>query len=193
MDTTATYAHKGRRRPVKRVGRAVTVLAAVGMLTTACSHSSAGPAVAGGGSSTPSGRPSSSGSAGNAMAYSQCMRAHGIGDFPDPNAQGQIVLKVTPGSDLSKENPRFQAAQKACQALQPQESEQQQQQDTAQLLNFAKCMRAHGITNFPDPGGHGLNLQGSGLDPHSPQFQAAQHACRQFLPGNLTPGSGSKS
>ncbi|MGO9179419.1 MAG: hypothetical protein ACLQHS_09130, partial [Candidatus Limnocylindrales bacterium] len=48
-------------------------------------------------------------------------------------------------------------------------------------------MRAHGVPNFPDPkfsgGGISMNLNGSGIDPNSPTFQAAQQACQSLLPG----------
>lgn len=54
-------------------------------------------------------------------------------------------------------------------------------------LNFSKCMRAHGLSNFPDPsggGGGGIQIPlGSGLNPSSPVFQAAQKACGKDLPG----------
>jgi hypothetical protein len=53
------------------------------------------------------------------LAYSKCMRAHGIADFPDPNASGGLELKAGPGSDLAPDNPRFQAADKACKHLLP--------------------------------------------------------------------------
>jgi hypothetical protein len=48
------------------------------------------------------------------LAFSACMRAHGIKDFPDPNGGG-IRLSGTPGSDLNPNNPQFQTAQAACQ------------------------------------------------------------------------------
>jgi len=57
-----------------------------------------------------------------------------------------------------------------------------------QALRFSRCMRAHGVTNFPDPGagGGGFRLQivpGSGVNPQAPAFQAAQKKCRSLLPG----------
>lgn len=39
-------------------------------------------------------------------------------------------------------------------------------------LRFFACMRFHGLPKFPD-----------GVDPHSPEFQAAQKICRAVLPG----------
>ncbi|HEY1567156.1 MAG TPA: hypothetical protein VGF68_09070 [Solirubrobacteraceae bacterium] len=54
-----------------------------------------------------------------------------------------------------------------------------------QGLKLARCMRAHGVPNFPDPSSAGgINIQqGSGIDPQSPAFQAAQQACRKVIPG----------
>ncbi len=51
-------------------------------------------------------------------------------------------------------------------------------------------MRAHGVTNFPDPhaGGGGFQFTpNSGINPQSPAFQSAQQACRKFLPGKPGP------
>jgi len=49
---------------------------------------------------------------------------------------------------------------------------------------FAKCMRAHGVPNFPDPSGQSGQLgPGSGVDPNSPQFQAALNGpCESLAP-----------
>ena len=51
------------------------------------------------------------------------------------------------------------------------------------LIALSKCMRAHGVTHFPDPSGHGINLGGTGLNPRSPAFQAAQQTCFKLMPG----------
>ncbi|HTW09491.1 MAG TPA: hypothetical protein VME46_18435 [Acidimicrobiales bacterium] len=53
-----------------------------------------------------------------ALKFSKCMQAHGIRDFPDPTSQG-LQVRVSPGSDLDPNNPKFQAAQSACQGLMP--------------------------------------------------------------------------
>jgi hypothetical protein len=52
-------------------------------------------------------------------------------------------------------------------------------------LEFANCMRAHGVPNFPDPtgAGGGVNLAGTGIDPQSPSFKAAQRLCAKLAPG----------
>src|SRR3954453_15966277 len=50
----------------------------------------------------------------NAVKFSQCMRQHGISDFPDPDSQGRMQIRVTPGSDMDPNNPQFKTAQTAC-------------------------------------------------------------------------------
>jgi len=52
------------------------------------------------------------------LAFSACMRAHGIKDFPDPS-NGGLRIQVNPGSDLDPNNPTLQRAQRACQGLLP--------------------------------------------------------------------------
>ena len=66
------------------------------------------------------------------------------------------------------------------------------QQALTEGRKFAQCMRAHGEPKFPDPTGNGLSLHGSGIDPKSPQFQAAKQTCRSLLPA-LGTGTGSGS
>ena len=51
------------------------------------------------------------------------------------------------------------------------------------FIALSKCMRAHGVTNFPDPTGHGINLAGTGINPQSPAFRAAQTVCFKLMPG----------
>jgi hypothetical protein len=60
----------------------------------------------------------------------------------------------------------------------------------AQFLAFARCMRSHGVSDFPDPtssgGGVGILLQGgpdSDLNRDNPTFKAANQACRALQPG----------
>jgi hypothetical protein len=52
------------------------------------------------------------------LAFSTCMRAHGLKDFPDPSSGG-IQLHTHAGSDLDPNNPTFRRAQQACQGHLP--------------------------------------------------------------------------
>ena len=61
----------------------------------------------------------------------------------------------------------------------------------AQGAAYARCMRSHGVPDFPDPTaspGGGVVFQvnggpGSDLDHNNPTFQAADQECRSLLPG----------
>ena len=49
-------------------------------------------------------------------------------------------------------------------------------------LRLARCMRSHGVPNFPDPtvgplGEQVIDLRGLGMDMTSPTFQAANRTC----------------
>jgi hypothetical protein len=50
-----------------------------------------------------------------------------------------------------------------------------------QAVDYAKCMRAHGVPNFPDPNSQGKFVLG-GVDPSSSGYQAAQDACKSLAP-----------
>jgi hypothetical protein len=119
------------------------------------------------------------------LQFAQCMREHGV-DMPDPQFSGGRVTMQQVGGTGSPQ--KMQAAQKACQKFQdkikpPPTSAADREKFKQQALANARCMRAHGITNFPDPtfdsnGGAQIKLgKGSGIDPNDPKFQAAQKAC----------------
>ena len=86
------------------------------------------------------------------LAFSQCMRSHGVTNFPDPSSGGGINIGSSSG--INPAAPSFRAAQSACFHLLPgggptrgKPSAQQMRQMTA----MSECMRAHGVTGFPDP------------------------------------------
>jgi hypothetical protein len=56
-------------------------------------------------------------------------------------------------------------------------------------LAYAKCMRAHGVTTFPDPTINGNSVSSSGSMGNVSQavVQAAQGACRALSPQNFVP------
>jgi hypothetical protein len=135
---------------------------------------------------------------GDPAAYSACMRKNGVANFPDPDSSGGIKLTfgrsasgATTGVDTN--SPQFTKAQHACQRLLPnggRPSAQAQQKEVQQALKFARCMRSHGVPKYPDPqvgsngGMHQTIKPNEGVDPGSPQFQAAQKACQKLVPGS---------
>lgn len=164
------------------------LLAAAGcvLVLAGCGAGSSGPHVAQLGSSGAPGTASGS-AAPNALAYSQCMRAHGVANFPDPNSRGSYDLRGRAG--INRDSPQFQSAAQACRSLRPPGIAQEVIADEAQLLKFSACMRAHGEPKFPDitAGSTRRSVVGAikALSPSSPQFQSALNACRSLLPANL--------
>jgi len=58
-------------------------------------------------------------------------------------------------------------------------------------LEYARCMRSHGVPRFPNPvGGHITLSPASGIDPDSPTVQAAATACARYGPAGSATGSG---
>jgi hypothetical protein len=172
-----------------------TIAAGSSTPTATSSGAEAGGPQAAGGQAVGAGRFTMvGGSAASMMAFSSCMRSHGVPSFPDPSSQGAISISSASGIDPN--SPQFQSAQGACQKLLPNggaPSPAQQAQARTRALAFSACMRSHGVPNFPDPtfsGNGGISLRitaasGGGLDPGSPVFESAQKACASDLPGAL--------
>jgi hypothetical protein len=53
------------------------------------------------------------------LKYAQCMRENGIKEFPDPSADGGVMLRMKKGTDMDPESPKFKAAQEACKSFMP--------------------------------------------------------------------------
>jgi len=197
---------------MKRTMLTLAVLA-VPMLVAGCGGSSSSSGVAhlgsntsssadpGGGSSSPE-RESSASAQQKMIAFSQCMRSHGVPEFPEPSEGHLIIHNGSHNGHMTGINPesaQFQAARKACAKLAPNggkppsPAEQARAQEKA--LKFSQCMRTHGVPSFPDPefshGGGAVRIHigdarkggPSGIDPNSPEFQTAQKACQSLIGG----------
>ncbi len=53
-------------------------------------------------------------------------------------------------------------------------------------LSYARCMRAHGVSGFPDPSQTG-GFNVSGINQSSPAVKSAETACRSLLPVKRPP------
>jgi hypothetical protein len=198
-DSPQTTDHRPRRRPRGVAGALVVALAGVALLAAACGGGSPGALVAHTGATTSSTAASGNGSTGSGrsgglLAYSKCMRAHGLPNFPDPNSQGVIEGQSSSASggsanELNPNSPTYQAAQKACQKYASGgTTPADQTQQLKEALKYSTCMRSHGVTGFPDPtvvNGQ-IEFNGSGIG-RSPEYQSANTACQSLLTG----GSGS--
>jgi hypothetical protein len=160
-------------------------MAAAVLLTAGC----------GGGTPSPSPAQTAKSPADQAFAYARCIRAHGVSDFPDPQVvttPGSTGIRqaVPAGAGLSR---KFPAAQKACRDIMPAPgngSSHHSGPGKQTLLAFARCLRAHGVSDFPDPNVQGqLSFQmigAAGVDVHAPGFLKAGRACVGVTHGAIT-------
>jgi hypothetical protein len=169
--------HRPQPAPWRWIG---VLLVIVGVaLLAACSSSD-----------SPSSDSSTSSAYAKALAYAQCIRAHGIPDYPDPNSKGQFVVPNGSSDSLPNVSKAVAtAASNACQKLLPPSMAQGPPQSqgakaTNQGLKFSACMRSHGEPNFPDPAANGSLTLPPGMNAESPQFQNAEKACQSLMPNN---------
>jgi hypothetical protein len=169
------------RLGVPRALTATAAAAGVIVLVAGCGGGSSNLGVANAGttktSTSAASAPSSAAARQSGLLYSRCMRAHGVPDFPDSAVSvtdGQVEIHIP--RNIKREASLLSASQ-ACQRDLPVSSGTPAKHRNIQAdLKFAKCMRSHGITDFPDPmPGGGFNISGN---TDSPQFEAAAKACQ---------------
>jgi hypothetical protein len=170
-----------------RPSRLVVLLVLTSLALAACGAPGS-PGVANGGSitSTTVGANGGGTAPGSSeLAFSQCMRSNDIPNFPDPSSAGVIPKKSL--QQLGVSESRFQRAQGACRHLLPNggsgPSQAQVAQVTALGLQFALCMRSHGVP-LPDPDSSGRIPDPAtvGITQGSPKFEAANQACGKYRP-----------
>jgi hypothetical protein len=184
---------------------AIIATAAVALLTAACSGSPS--------STGPGGSPAAAGSASSpatnlqkAVAFSRCVRDRGVPNWPDPTSSGQVAKESA--QQLGVSNARLQVALNACQHLLPDtgnidDNPAALNQWWSQLRHFARCMRTHGVPNWPDPSPYPqdpvrptFNLHAAGIGFHqgtqpgnivnSPQIEARVRACESMVHENVS-------
>jgi hypothetical protein len=155
----------GGGRGSKSHSRSIALAAGCALAVVAC-----------GSSSKPRNTTGSSRSA-QAVAYADCMRSHGVQNFPDAGAGGGLAIPST----IDTQSPTYIAAHRACATLQPgpivprPPSERQKRQ----LVATARCMRKYGVS-VADPTFQGPYITLGVPDQttmQSPGFRRADKAC----------------
>ena len=130
----ALLAGPGVRNPAVMIAAA-----ALALLATACGSS---PSSSGsGGSSHPGGSATSP----SAVAYSACVRSHGVPNFPDPGSDGQVPRPTPQLRGVS--NTQLQLAQRTCQRLYPANS------GTLSASSLRQFLRVRRLPTGPGPAG----------------------------------------
>jgi hypothetical protein len=133
------------------------------------------------------------------LAYAGCMRSHGVPTFPDPDGSGEIP-KAQVVSARRDDPARFDSADIACRHLLPSgggngETPAEIAQDWNAFRRFTRCMRSHGVSNWPEPTSRSATdrrpafaITAVGLDGNSPQLRATAQQCASLLHlGGLPP------
>jgi hypothetical protein len=142
----------------------------------------------------------------NPIAFSRCMRSHGVSKYPDPTSSGELPKVGL--QQLGVSSSQFQSAQAACRNFYPTGGSLQQQEAACgrngdcspalvqQWMNadrkLARCMRSHGAPDFPDPTGGGpsgpyfpISKVGiSDAASHAPHFMAELSECGRLVGDN---------
>ena len=134
------------------------------------------------------------------LAYSHCMRSHGVTNFADPKRVGGGIQVSGSASGIDPRSPLFTSAEQSCRRLLPgggRPTHSGQQRALARMLHVSRCMRAHRISGFPDPtlsapasraGYSQISSNGvawlaipDSIDVRSPAFEQAAVACHSGL------------
>jgi hypothetical protein len=127
-----------------------------------------------------------------AINFADCMRSHGVSDFPDPTTSPHgFKESLNPSTPHS---PAFLSALRPCQHLLPRGgsnlSPPHTQAQDAAALAFARCLRSHGFPSFPDPSSTGdlshQMLAAAGINLHQPAVVQAADACVGVTHGYIT-------
>jgi hypothetical protein len=197
--THVTRRPRWARPSAARTAAATIATAALAVLATACGSS---PTSTASGSASTAGRSAESSNAGGSanaqlVAFSHCVRSHGVPNFPDPQA-GASNAKFPSAPQLRVSSSQLSTAEDACQRLLPVGIDDQFPPAEVPfllrgMLPFARCMRSQGVPNFPDPAldsegrpifplsTHGISLNYS----HSQRFNTVMGKCQYLVPHQL--------
>jgi hypothetical protein len=116
--------------------------------------------------------------------FVRCARANGMPNLPDLRLDSNGQVSIPPGTP---EPPK--SVERACRSILerlPASARGDQGRppaDIQALVGYARCMREHGMADFPDPQADGrFPLPASLRGGKTPQFLRANQACRQLNP-----------
>jgi hypothetical protein len=127
--------------------RPLVALGLVGLITAGCGSSASSKTGATSTGTASSGANTKLTARDKAVKFAECIRAHGVSDFPDPDAKNQFQYGVSVSLAVWKQ------ATTACKDLQPPGtlSGKRTPKEQSASLRFAQCVRDHGVKDFPDP------------------------------------------
>lgn len=179
-------------RTTSLVLRAAAVVAGAIVIAACGSGSHHSTRVSSAGTVTVNGHPMSAAQANREMTrFASCMRSHGVPGMPDPTTNPYAFKQA-----FNTKSPAFQSAYTTCAHLQPgggppnQSQSPHTRRQIDAILAFARCMRGHGFSRFPDPTSGGSlthqMLAQAGIDLHQPAVVRSADACTVVTHGVVT-------
>jgi hypothetical protein len=107
------------------------------------------------------------------------MRSNGVPNYPDPAGSNETpggLPKVGP-QQLGVSTSRFEATATTCRHLLPagdQATSATTRRTLRKLVGFARCMRSHRVSNWPDPTASPSTAVAMGAPPYMFQMQGLQ-------------------
>ena len=122
------------------------------------------------------------------VKFAECMRANGVGGFPDPSPSGALTLDgVANGSSVDTNSPAWKTALSTCRDLEPPgfTGTKPTPQQTTARLQFAQCVRENGVPDFPDPTPNGPlvdtnRIPSTATNGGMSMLKAAMRKCGQY-------------
>lgn len=178
MHPRSSTATGGRRRHLPSISFLLAVAVGCCLALAACGGS---------GGSDPGGETAEQKTNQQMVRFAKCLREHGVQAETNSGPKGfGIHISGGPPAPGGKQGPppAFKAAQGACRRYAPTGpfenlSPAQKAEEKQKAVEFARCMRSHGV-DVPDPGASGV-LELSNIDPQSATFQSAQNACNHLM------------
>ncbi|MEU5943832.1 hypothetical protein ABZ807_32830 [Micromonospora sp. NPDC047548] len=127
----------------------------------------------------------------------QCLRDHGLTRMPDADLTPEGYLQFPPQGGYNWKTDLHNRPQvvEACKSIEDRypptafrPKEQLSAEDLRKLAEYAKCIREHGVPDFPDPNARGeFDLTGTSLANGLPprQMNVAQDACKHLWSGEV--------
>jgi hypothetical protein len=124
---------------------ALALVALISLISAGCGSNA--PSESGTASSTGTGDTKKVSDQDKAVKLAECIRAHGVPHFPDPDPKGeqQFGIDVSPAV--------WKKATDACKDLTPPGtfSGKRSPKQQSDALRYAECVRENGVKDFPDP------------------------------------------
>jgi hypothetical protein len=116
--------------------------------------------------------------------WAACMRNNGDPNQTDPTIDADGVIHITMQNVSEAVASEAHGGSGPCSRYELaaetalRDGQQFQPPDQAQQVQYANCMRANGVPNYPDPGTNGkTDFNGTGVDPNSPFVENANKIC----------------